>query len=394
MDISQIERDLYGLDRLSQLESIVRALSLECKIDWHTNSVASASLYDSTGRLVAEGAGKGKNCLIGSIAEALEHYAASNEKPDIEYSIPTTFLAHQNKVAKDGLLIRLLDFNEPIPCFRFIGIESSEEIYVPTRLVSPFLVAPETGSADNFLCRYSTNSGCAFGLTLNEAILHGINESVERHIVSKIFMQISGLEQNIKLEKISTENIDWLIDREALNWLERKGFCVFILHDFFGLNFSIAICDGIVKNGLALIGSGCSCNKLVSISRAISELWQSCILLDSESAEKDIAIARTLNKYPRLKNLISCKIPSKSEYKPSSQDYSTPVAEQISSINKSITKSGHSIFYRIIRKLPEDGFVIQTYIPGLERFNLIRAGAWVVPQHVLLGSNVRRELHE
>ncbi|MCY1376851.1 hypothetical protein D9M69_643750 [compost metagenome] len=59
---------------------------------------------------------------------------------------------------------------------------------------------------------------------------------------------------------------------------------------------------------------------------------------------------------------------------------------QLERVIESLKVHGYKVYYRVVREINEYSFVTQVYIPGLERFNLIRSGKWVAPQEALLKS--------
>ncbi|WP_277423447.1 YcaO-like family protein, partial [Pseudomonas viridiflava] len=80
-------------------------------------------------------------------------------------------------------------------CVTLTDMQSGAPVLLPAVLQMPHI--PLTGKACmqaelSFLNKYSSNSGIAFGCSRPEALLHGLNEVVERHVLSKIFMSLCG----------------------------------------------------------------------------------------------------------------------------------------------------------------------------------------------------------
>ena len=62
---------------------------------------------------------------------------------------------------------------------------------------------------------------------------------------------------------------------------------------------------------------------------------------------------------------------------------------QIRKIVNGLRRTGHNTSYRILKQFDNGCAVAQVYIPGMDRFNLIRAGSAVAPQHILRCSRTR-----
>lgn len=61
--------------------------------------------------------------------------------------------------------------------------------------------------------------------------------------------------------------------------------------------------------------------------------------------------------------------------------------KQVENALSNLQRAGFEGYYRVLNELRESVFVVQVYIPGMERFNLIRSGKWVAPHRALLVSD-------
>lgn len=133
----------------------------------------------------------------GALAESLEHYFLNTATPTTTSS--DTLLS--NIAPFDDWLLKSIPTNCAIPCFEFESLNSYDVIQVPA-----ILTAPSQKNADDisrttasFLAKYATNSGMALGCTESEALLHGINEALERHILSLYYLSLCDLAPPQKL---------------------------------------------------------------------------------------------------------------------------------------------------------------------------------------------------
>ncbi len=114
-----------------------------------------------------------------SLAESLEHYFVEKSTPSLIESDKIL----QSIAPFDDWLLKSIPPNCRIPYVSLQALNSYDEIAIPA-----ILMAPSSGNIDEiektaagFLSKYSTNSGTALGCTENEALLHAINEAIERH---------------------------------------------------------------------------------------------------------------------------------------------------------------------------------------------------------------------
>lgn len=386
------EREFCPFVAQSKIEKIIRSLDLEAITRYTDNHklVAVAELFDKSNAAVEAGAGKGPNSLVGALAESVEHYCALQLSPAESSIQQCAFISNQHAASHDGFLTNLRFKNEAIDCFKLTTLDRTEDLFIPSVLLRPKLhdqPRSEAGEAHLFLSRYSSNSGSAFGCTQAEALLHGANELIERHVLSKLFLAICSLGPSITLYRPSSA----LLARSLQNAPHALGLAeklqIIVVCSSMNSYFSIAL----PKSGpgdfhLSPIGSGNSLDIQIAIQRAVTEQIQASALYDAPQEKIDRKTFAFLANSKSLRHLIdfepirALKLPPIDE-PPAHLTPSVPL--QLKTLNNNITDSGRKLYYRVITDFPGNGIVCQSYIPGLERFNIIRNGCLVAPQTIL-----------
>jgi len=280
---------------------------------------------------------------------------------------------------------------ESIESFKLITSDKTKELFVPCILLRPSMDRnswSETSANVQFLSRYASNSGIAFGCTKSEALLHGTNEVIERHILSRFFLAICNIGPALKLYAPSKALLAQSLQHDADAIALANKLQIIIIKNVMNVYFSVAI----PKSGpgdmhLSAIGSGCSLDICIAIQRAVTEQFQVNALYDDTQDEIDRKTLDFLTNSNTLKNLIDFE-PVKN-LKLSLLDPPPPTVEksaplQLEELEKHVSRTGGTIYHRVVANYSNNGIVCQTYIPALERFNLIRNGCLVVPQQVLL----------
>ncbi|MDO7899637.1 YcaO-like family protein [Pseudomonas citrulli] len=386
------ERELPSTEALFNIMSTLHTLGFSAVTRYTTPSklVATAELFDHNDNLVESGAGKGLDSLIGALAEGIEHFSTFQPPEEETTWDHSDNISTQKAVAEDGFFTSLPPSEKPIECFKLTSLDKKEILFVPRTLLCP---NPSTNtdkgdsSTLSFLSRYSSNSGIAFGCTKNEALLHGALEVIERHILSLFFMTVCGLGPTIKLYTPSTA----LIERALLNYpgapTSVSGLRIIIIKDVLSVYFAVAFPKaGPGAHHLSPIGSGCSLNIDTAIQRAVTEQLQSEDLYGPTEEFLDRKTLDLLSESRQLKNLIDfapVRSAILSVLDCPLHEHIETVPSQLDTLHKSLENEGRKIFYRTVTRFSCNSIVTQTYIPGLERFNIIRNGRLVVPQHVL-----------
>ncbi|MFK7701524.1 YcaO-like family protein [Pseudomonas caspiana] len=365
------------------------ALSFSTEYKNASKTVAVSKLVDSAGVTVAEGAGKGMHCKVGAMAESLEHFALDNNSLTGLVSSVIDDIRRQPLLSMDGLLANLPQSSSKIDCVEMNDMLSGAKVTVPAVIQLPCQALGariEAHPEISYLNRYSSNSGLAFGCSENEAILHGLNEVVERHALSKVLMSLCGQHEKLLLKSPAAGVLDELFFGQDSVRALVDGMKILITHTIYGVYFCMAIPkrpDG--RYPVCLIGSGCSVDARVAIERASTELLQMLELFDESERDNDLKAYSLMQRSSKLRPLIGLEVLRNTEYTCRRLDppKKKTVAHQLEYIIEQVSATGLRVLRRTLLEFDNGCIVTQVYIPGLERFNLVRAGVPVVPQHLL-----------
>lgn len=385
------EREFCSSVAHTKINRIIRSLNLHATTR-HIDAlklVATAELYDSDQQLVESGAGKGQDSLVGALAESLEHYSTFRLCSKDLSVRRCDFITHQEAAQFDGFIKMMPSTEASIEALKLSTLDNKNFLFVPRLLLCPKLESDlRQGANEKFLARYSSNSGIAFGCTKAEAMLHGTHEVIERHILSLFFMAVCGIGPSIKLYAPSKALLSSALhgNQDALAKAEKLQ--IIIINNFFNVYFSIAFPkSGAGDLHLSAVGSGSSLNVLTAVQRAVTEQFQADVLYDDSQDQSDrkihdflasSSILRPLIDFQPVKNV---KLP---EYNHTATSLTACVPLQLKTLENNLLAAGAHLYHRTVIQYGEDGIVCQSYVPGLERFNLIRNGSRVAPQRILL----------
>jgi ribosomal protein S12 methylthiotransferase accessory factor len=378
------ERELNideAYDRLTRLHQHL-GLNSRTTLARTNKLVATCHLYDSAYKEVSCGAGKGEYCELGALAESLEHYFVD----DITSTIIDSDQILKSIEPFDDWLLNSLPPGCQVPYLRLQGLDSYDEIKIPA-----IIIAPSTRNIDDiektaagFLSKYATNSGTALGCTENEALLHAINEAIERHALSVYYLSLCGLASPPELYRPSTSFLEETFAHDAELLRHAKKLKIFLTHDFYEVPFCIAVSPDKTEGSLSSVGSGSSLDPYTAMYRAVTEHLQCKQLYGPREKQEDLSAEKMLAHSARLASLINpCPTYAVRTFHPPHTELS--VRGQIKRIHINLKKQNKAVFYRTLYEHPNLATVLQVFIPGLERFHLIRSGIPVAPQSAFKG---------
>ncbi|MDI9779552.1 YcaO-like family protein [Pseudomonas putida] len=373
------ERELNPEEAYNRLTRLHHRLGLSAKIRLLTKNgmVATCQLYDKAYREVSCGAGKGEHCELGALAESLEHYF-------VDCITPATFDSDQilKSIAPfEDWLLNSIPPDCEIPCFALQALNSYDEIKIPAILMAPSSTNIDQieKTAAGFLSKYATNSGMALGCTENEALLHAINEAIERHALSVFYLSLCGLTSPPDLYRPSNSFLEETFAHDTELLRHAKRLEIFLTHDFHEVAFCIAISPARKEGSLSSVGSGSSVSPSIALCRAVTEQIQCEQLYGPTEKNEDLAAEKMLAHSVRLAPLINpCPTYAVPTRHPPRTELS--VRGQVKRTLVNLEKQNKSAFYRTLYEHPNLATVVQVFIPGLERFHLIRSGIPVAPQ--------------
>ena len=221
--------------------------------------LASRITVEDNNGIRVSGSGKGLHHQIGARAESIEHYLTETclaETVDCQF---TCDLVHQDVFRRDGIIQTLATFTNSetpvIPMDLYLD-NHSPEVKIPHILLNPFVADDwaETSDANEYLARYSTNTGTAFGLSESEAVLHALMECIERHTQSELFLNIIDQGNNRKFSFLKSHEIsDWPL----IHKLDIPPFHIFARATNGGAWFFL-VAEAFPRMRLCEFGAGCS----------------------------------------------------------------------------------------------------------------------------------------
>ncbi|TXG89997.1 hypothetical protein DW322_06940 [Rhodococcus rhodnii] len=347
------------------------------------------------------GKGSSASARVGAVFEALEHYVSRSCSVPAE----TVKLASSSRVAKEALAGDLLaDIVGEAPeglmaCAEYRAVAPAADyrgpIDVPLGLSSPSFV--ESADArqslgDSFdyrpIARYCTSTGWAAGVTVEDALLHALNEQIERHLVSEF---IADQFLSSKPQPINS------VDRESVpeslrgKWIQSEsviGSRIHVIRCVGSVDYPtyIAYAPGVRLLDDRLRGAGSSISHEHAVERALSEIAQSKFAIESGSiARKGLEYSKKSVGEPgsKLRSASEFDLDSRIENVrsrefPDSIGYFIDTVEQVAAAASALLDGGLKSYYSV-RFESQDLAIVNVFIPGVERFLLIRDGHLVVP---------------
>lgn len=312
-------------------------------------------------------AGKGVNvnqAKASAMMEAFERYSAEMNNENV---ITAEFNELDKAIDPETLILpKNIKYNK-IDWIKAKNIANEEDYYIPANAVfHPFL------SENDFLFRSNTN-GLASGNIIEESVLHGILEVIERDAWS-IFES-----HRYNALEISTEEIDNPIIKDLLNKFESEGIAIKLLNLTADIKITTvaAVADDTVLKDPALLslGVGTHLNPEIAILRALTEVAQSRAT-QIHGTREDTSRAVFMRKagYERMKRINkhyfseSEKVQSISDIK----DLSTESFKEDIAICLKELKNNRidDVLFRDLTRKELGISVVRVIIPGLELYTL------------------------
>ena len=137
---------------------------------------------------VGNGKGLGDEPLVGAIFETIEHFYYNSQRHREHIIFSTQNLKRQLKsLGVNSYPINLLHSRSAyVQVDKFLGINNNESFYYPCVLND---VNFKDNHDDNDISGYRSDNGYAIGATKKEAVLHALNEVIERDSISKVLIR-------------------------------------------------------------------------------------------------------------------------------------------------------------------------------------------------------------
>ncbi|MFE9220210.1 YcaO-like family protein [Streptomyces lavendulae] len=408
MHIKPHERDFSLSQALSRVQADLDSLGWRHRL----NELALGGGYTAIqchletgdGEAVESGAGSGKGfsdaAKVGAVYEALEHaLTGSLILPELDVMMRGVGeLRARGDAAPEKSFEKLAPQHEArIACLRYRALDGGHGADLPLYLWAPWYVLP-TREAEGRRCLLgdtvdyrsvlpaSVNSGCAVGATEDEALLHAVNELIERDALS-LFLWRSIHNELPMPPRISLSALPRYLAHEVLRAEELLGRNVYLLDLTTDIGVPVALAFVPGEDGhLALHGVGASLSPRVAVERAVSELVQVCLVrrVHPDAVDGTKAAAR-LAAHPRLLKCAQIRGGQRLESVapvrelPDEPRNSLPASEQLEEVVSRVSWAGIRVFAHRIKRLPNGTSVVNVQCPGLDKFHLILQGNYASP---------------
>lgn len=350
--------------------------------DIQTVSVYINNIVDDNGVLIGNGKGRNHQSLASGLFESLEHYLS-----DPIYHKRETFDHKISKIVEfDNLLLEEypIDYlfsdnkQQEIETIKYYSIIDNKVIYYPAFLTNPsfakFINHPN-------LIKYSTANGTAIGLNKEEALIHAINEVVERDALSVHYIKSFLSKEHYAISVIDKKTLPNNL-LGILQLVENEiGTEVTVLDISTEFNITTYLVYARHKDYIIPFqGSGSSIFPSYAMERALLECLQSFHLYDKDLELEDRFTLTEVENYKKFKSIVLLDYKSKKEIIPfTNKKRNFPNLNSIlKDMVENIQKRGRDIYFTPIYD-DEDLYCTHVIIPGLERFHLIKSGLLVLP---------------
>ncbi|MEU9198124.1 YcaO-like family protein [Streptomyces hundungensis] len=344
-----------------------------------------------------QGSGKGDEpaARVGALFEALEHHLTAT-LPDADQVALCS--AHEAAAGplKGEAVARLLAEgpDEPLACLPYRSLTGeSEDLLVPLFLNVPDYLNdsgrtmaaryrdayPYTG-----VCRYSMNNGWAAGSTLAEALVHALNEIIERDGMSLLLIDqfLTSTPEPGSLRVVDPAALPDRLQGLYQKAEARLGAPVRLLEATTDLGVPVFWAYTPAPPGAParIRGAGASLSRAYAAERALNELIQ--IHSAATQSEAQTPLPSQTRPYPALHR---CCLADFSRHLPDATtvglpENSAPTTPEahLEKLLQVLTRHGFTAYTRT-HHLSENLAVCNVIVPGLERFALVTDDMIVLP---------------
>ncbi|WP_326830016.1 YcaO-like family protein [Streptosporangium sp. NBC_01810] len=355
-------------------------------------------LLDSADSPLACGMGKGRpeEARVGALFEAIEHYLtgpAGFDPAAVEPAAPARIAAGPLRADASALLLARMP-GRRMACLPYRRLGGGRGAFVPLFLSNPWYVA--AGAArlrelvgDNcdyvHLMRYSCNSGSAAGVTVAEALLHALNEVIERDALSLLLVRAFLGRGGFQPRLIDPGTFPPGLARAYATVAELTGSPAHLLDitSDVGVPTMLAYTAPTARHPHRR-GAGTSLSPTYAAWRALTELVQITL---GENLSPSGAPARGdlagLAAHPALYACgrfdLTGPLRQAQMIPFQTTEVAGPPGSQLRKVAAMLAARGYPVFHRTVRALPTGVTVVHVVVPGLERFMLVTDGNLVLP---------------
>ncbi|MCW1244229.1 YcaO-like family protein [Pseudomonas sp. SAICEU22] len=386
------ERERSLTQSARQIEAELQTLGLQSNLRTLGNRVVSVQAEIGDSRRKALGCGKGyaEQARVGALYEAFEHYLSDPALArDLVVLTPADLI--RGIAGKDDLLDTLQDQPDSrIACRPYSAISDGTSFHYPIALTMPSYAndpAPDDTTDYRSLRRYSSSSGSAIGATLDEAVLHGLNECLERDAVSLFLLDHFYYQNATPLRIVQRMPSDEALDQLWADAQAEIGAEIVLLD--ISTEFAATTCLAFANlsgEPVNVFGSGTSTTPLHAAHRALTELVQLHLNTREAPLRQHLSVAnRHLAGFSRLQrcmrfepsHLLDTR-PQKTIKLPKTAE-ARPLKAQIKQLAGNLQQHGYTAGFSTLYRSEAGTTLVNVVVPGLERFYIVSSGNVVVP---------------
>jgi ribosomal protein S12 methylthiotransferase accessory factor len=335
----------------------------------------------------ASGSGKGDypQNLVSALFEVLEHaicrgVIAPREAPVgvapgelyLNGTLPIDAVAQYLRTAQRGLL--------PAVRFRLVSDPSQPcDVWLPAAMYHPPI--NETHDvAQRFATGYWSTNGYAAGMNAAEALLHAVNEVIERDALSHFLLEC-GFGNAVGTSVVLR---DGLLSELKSDVEQSTGSSIDVrVIPALAGTVAVAIGSRFNHHGCRLLGEGSSTNAAYAIERALMEYEQVCAVAEEGSTDRQL-----IENYPFQNSCYRCDtIPpplTRAEFRQAAVTETATVAAQLATKVQKLHDAGYPVLGRTLfsggAEPDQDApTVVQAVVLGAEQFHLVTKGIVVEP---------------
>lgn len=322
--------------------------------------------------------------VLGAEFESIEHLFYNSQTHSAKQRVLVSQIMEQDLDFLDDPALNQLSKNTKLTVDSFVDIESSKEVYYPFFL-SDVNFIDDGVSINNHAYQYASDSGYASGSTVNEALLHSINELIERDSISRFIIKYGlGIKENsVTAFKIIPKSLPkdlYKIYLGLKDTVDTEVILVKVINNYqIPTYFTAVLSQG--SDILPIYGSGSSVDERYAVMRSLTEAYQ---LVSVKKGSESQQLRKRLNLIwseispMKMMSLTFTKKLASIRYH-QHDIYVKEVDRMISYERERLRQEGRKIYYRVVKEDP--GFVlVQSLIPHFERFNLVFEGQIVTPR--------------
>nr|WP_277621656.1 YcaO-like family protein [Mycobacterium paraense] len=344
---------------------------------------------DRCGPVSGSGKGNPPQNLASALFELLEHAVCRGVIAPWEAPVPMDanelYLGGTLPNDAVGQYLRAQGGTLPAARFRLLSDPvESRDVWLPAAMYHPPLNrAPE--AAQRFATGYWSTNGYAAGMNVSEALLHALNEVIERDALSHFLLQCGfghAVGTSIVLRDGHLSALQADIERSSGSSIDVR-----VIPALAG-NVAIAIGSRFDHRGCRLFGEGSSTNAAYAIERALTEYEELCAIADRTDPEEDANDRRLIDSYPFQRACYRCEtVPSpvaRAEFRSDPATETATVPAQLATKVQALGDAGYPVLGRTLfcgaEEADQDApTVVQAVVLGAERFHLVTKGVVVEP---------------